>query len=123
MGEKINGVVTQGKGVTIHRLGCKYLSEADHERIVDVQWDEDKTNTRFRPVELQVLCEDTPGVLADMSRAISSLGINIGNVNLRRLTNGRGVARLQLMLGKLEDLEKVMAHLMKEEGILSVSRR
>ena len=97
--------------------------EADDERIVDVQWDESKTNIRLRPVRLQVLCEDTPGVLADMSRVITSLGINIGNVNLRRLSNGRGLARLEVMLGKLEDLEKVVAHLRKEEGILSVSRK
>jgi len=123
MGEKIRGVVTQGKGVKTHRLGCKYLLEADDERIVDVQWDEGKTNVRLRPVQLQVLCEDTPGVLADMSRVITSLGINIGNVNLRRLSNGRGLARLEVMLGKLEDLEKVVAHLRKEEGILSVSRK
>mmetsp|Transcript_30039 Transcript_30039/g.63337 ORF Transcript_30039/g.63337 Transcript_30039/m.63337 type:complete len:1062 (-) Transcript_30039:719-3904(-) len=122
-GEKIRGVVTQGKGVNIHRLGCKYLLEADDERIVDVQWDDDEANVRLRPVRLHVLCEDTPGVLADMSRAISSLGINIGNVNLRRLPNGRGLAKLEVMLGKLEDLDRVMSHLRKEEGILSVSRR
>lgn len=123
MGEKIRGVVSQGKGVTIHRLGCKYLLEADDERIVDVQWDEDRTNVRRRPVQLHVLCEDTPGVLADMSHAISSLGINIGNVNLRKLPNGRGVAKMQVMVGKLDELEKVMAQLRKEDGILSVSRR
>lgn len=58
-----------------------------------------------------------------MSRAITSLGINIGNVNLRRLSNGRGLARLEVVLGNLEELDKVMAHLRKEEGIISVSRR
>jgi len=123
MGEKIRGVVSKGLGVKVHRHGCKYLLEADVERIVNVQWDENATNISPRPVRLQVLCEDSPGVLANMSRAITPLGINIGNVNLRRLANGRGLARLEVMLGNLEELEKVMAHLKKEEGILSVSRR
>ena len=123
MGEPIKGVVTQGRGVKVHRHGCKYLLEADDERIINVQWDEHATNVRQRPVRLKVLCEDTPGALANMSRAVSSLGINIGNVNLRKLSNGRGLARLEVMVGKLDELERVMAHLRKEEGILSVSRR
>ena len=123
MGEKIQGVVSQGLGVKVHRHGCKYLLEADEKRIVDVQWDENAKDIRRRPVRLQVLCADSPGVLANMSRAITSLGINIGNVNLRRLGNGRGLARLEVMLGTLEELDRVIAHLRKEEGILSVSRR
>lgn len=121
-GEEIRGVVSNGLGVVIHRLGCKYLVEAADERIVDVQWD-DASQVRPRPVLLQVLCEDTPGLLANISRAITSLSIKIGNVNMRRLSNGRGVARLEVMIGQLDELEKVMAHLTKEEGILSVSRR
>ena len=101
-----------------------YLSEADDERLVDVQWDGAATsNVRLRPVRLQVLCEDSPGTLANISRAITSLGINIGNVNLRRLKNGRGMARLEVMLGKIEELERVLAHLSKDDGVLSVLRR
>lgn len=125
VGEDIRGVVSKGLGVTVHRHGCKYLLEADDERVVDVRWDDedDASGARLRPVRLQVLCEDSPGVLANMSRAITSLGVNIGNVNLRRLPNGRGLARLEVMVGRLDELERVMLHLRKEEGILSVSRR
>lgn len=54
MGEKIRGVVSQGLGVKVHRHGCRYLLEADGERIVKVQWDENATNIRPRPVQLQV---------------------------------------------------------------------
>lgn len=123
MGENIKGVVSQGLGVKVHRLGCRYLLEADGERIVDVHWDDRATEIKPRPVRIQVICEDNPGVLANMSRAITSLGINIGNVSLRKLSSGKGLARLEVMVGKLEELEKVITHLMNEEGILSVSRK
>lgn len=35
-GEEISGVVSNGLGVKIHRLGCKYIDAANEERIVDV---------------------------------------------------------------------------------------
>lgn len=123
MGEEIRGVVSQGNGVKVHRVGCQYLAETANERIVDVQWDKDMSNIRLRPVKLQVLCEDSPGVLANMSRTITSRGLNIGNVTLRKLRNGRGLARLEVMMGKVGELEDVMTSLKMEKGILSVSRR
>ena len=36
---------------------------------------------------------------------------------------GRGMARLEVMLGKIEELERVLAHLSKDDGVLSVLRR
>ena len=106
----------------VHRLGCRYLLDADSERIVDVHWDE-APDVRPRPVRLEILCEDIPGVLANMSRCITSEHVNIGNLTLRKLTSGQGLARLEVMVRRLDELEKVMTHLRLEDGIISVSRR
>jgi GTP pyrophosphokinase len=122
-GDSIKGVITKGKGIKVHRTGCKYLSEADEVLVVDVKWDENVKNINLRPVQLQVICSDSPGVLADMSRAITCLGMNIGNVSLKKMKNGRGLARFEVMLGNLDDLDKLMTQLGQEEGVLSVSRR
>jgi guanosine-3',5'-bis(diphosphate) 3'-pyrophosphohydrolase len=122
-GDNIKGVITKGKGIKVHRTGCKYLSESDDTHVVDVTWDKSEKNVNMRPVQLQVICSDSPGVLADMSRAITSLGMNIGNVSLKKIKNGRGLARFEVMLGNLEDLNKLMVQLRQEEGVLSVSRR
>lgn len=122
-GDSIKGVITKGKGIKVHRTGCKYLTESDDKRVVEVNWDKNVKDIKLRPVELQVVCTDSPGVLADMSRTITSLGMNIGNVTLKKIKNGRGLARFEVMLGNLDDLEKVMTQLRQEEGVLSVSRR
>ena len=123
MGENIKGVVSKGSGIKIHRLGCEHLLEVDDDRVVNVQWDESLANLKPRAVTLHIICEDIPGILANASKAITSVGINIGNLSLRKLSNGRGRLSLEVMVTKLEDLEKVMTHLKMEEGIISVTRR
>lgn len=105
-GEHILGVITKGNGIKVHRQGCEHLLEADEQRIVSVKWDSDSANLALRPIDLYVLCEDVPGVLASMCHAISSVGFNIGNVNLRKLSSGRGLARLEVMLRTADDMER-----------------
>eukprot|EP00985_Skeletonema_marinoi_P023205 scaffold15273_cov83-Skeletonema_marinoi.AAC.2 len=122
-GDNIKGVITKGKGIKVHRTGCKYLSESDDTLVVDVTWDKSVKNVNLRPVQLQVICSDSPGVLADMSRAITSLGMNIGNVSVKKIKNGRGLARFEVMLGNLDELDKLIVQLGQEEGVISVSRR
>ena len=122
-GEEISGVVSNGLGVKIHRLGCKYLDAADEERVVDVRWDKASLNTKPRPAKLEILCEENPGVLACITKSISSDGgVNIENLSLKKLSNGY-LIRLVVMVATVDDLNKVMTHLRMEDDIISVSRR
>jgi len=123
-GEPIRGVVTKGKGVKVHRLGCEVLLQADDKRIVDVRWDGgDLSGLQPRLARIEALCEDSPGVLANLSRAITSLGVNIGNVSLRKLSNGRGLARMDVLVRSLEEIESLLAKVRNEDGIINVTRR
>eukprot|EP00804_Cyclotella_cryptica_P004485 CCRYP_017645-RA/>CCRYP_017645-RA protein AED:0.05 eAED:0.05 QI:344/1/1/1/0.25/0.2/5/1862/986 len=122
-GEHVLGVITKGKGIKVHRQGCEHLLETDERRVVNVMWDADSTHVALRPIQVQVFIEDSPGVFANMCNAISQAGFNIGNVNLRKLSNGRGLARLEVMLRTAEDLERVLSKIKQEEGIISVQRR
>ena len=121
-GEEISGVVSQGLGVKIHRLGCKYLDAADEQRVVDSQWDETSLNTKPRPAKLEILCEENPGVLACVTKCISSDGVNIGNLSLKKSSN-EYLVHLVVMVTTVDDLNKVMTHLRMEDDIISVSRR
>eukprot|EP00970_Alexandrium_tamarense_P010285 scaffold2066_cov172-Alexandrium_tamarense.AAC.2 len=148
-GESVRGVVTKGKGIkgmtvlacrhslvfsidisltiilhynTVHRLGCKHLLDSDEQRIVNIRWDDDPSLMTSRPVQLRVLMEDSPGTLSNLSRAITSVGFNIGNVNLKKLSNGEGSARIEVMLKNVEDLRNVVNKIQHEDGIISVTR-
>eukprot|EP01082_Thalassiosira_pseudonana_P014704 g13175.t1 g13175 contig8:82751-85278(-) len=121
-GESVRGVVTKGKGIKVHRLGCKHLLDSDEQRIVNIRWDDDPSLMTSRPVQLRVLMEDSPGTLSNLSRAITSVGFNIGNVNLKKLSNGEGSARIEVMLKNVEDLRNVVNKIQQEDGIISVTR-
>ena len=122
-GERVVGVTTKGKGIKVHRQGCKHLLEADDQRLIKVDWDDASTNLAFRAINIEVLCEDRPGVLASICNAVSSVNYSISSMNLRKISQGRGVARLEVMLRTADDLDKVVAKIKQEEGIISVQRR
>ena len=122
-GEEIKGVITLGRGIKIHRLGCKYLLETDESRRLNASWDTDALSTPSRSVQLKVICEDQPGILASMSKAIAAQKIDIRSVNLRKISNNRGLAKFEVMLSSVEDLERVVGQLSQEKGVISVERR
>ena len=64
-----------------------------------------------------------PGVLASITKSISSDGVNIGNLSLKKLSSGQGLIRLVVMVATVDDLNKVMTHLRMEEDIITVTRR
>ncbi|HKK71407.1 MAG TPA: bifunctional (p)ppGpp synthetase/guanosine-3',5'-bis(diphosphate) 3'-pyrophosphohydrolase [Candidatus Krumholzibacteria bacterium] len=76
-GDAIKGIVTIGRGVSVHRADCDNLGpdRIEPERLIDVNWDVGE-ETAF-PVQLIVAGHDRLNLLADISRAISDMGVNI----------------------------------------------
>lgn len=76
-GDRIKGIVTIGRGVSVHREDCENLdpSRIDPDRLLEVTWDVDE-DTAF-PVQLVVAGHDRLNLLADISKVISDLGVNI----------------------------------------------
>ena len=80
-GDSIRGFITRGRGVTVHTSECPFLIGADPERIIDVEWD--VASRHLARVPIEVICEDTKGILADISSAISIAETNIINARVR----------------------------------------
>ena len=76
-GDEIEGYVSLGRGITIHREDCKNVKALKKapERFVEVSWDGD--NEAAYRVELQVDAWDRTRLLEDLSRTFSEAGINI----------------------------------------------
>ena len=121
-GEEVKGVVTRGRGVKVHRMDCKYLLESEMERRVDAVWDESAKSVT-RPAKVEVIFEDKPDMLANMSKAISLAKVRIGGVVMKQISDGRGLARFELMLSSIDDLAKITIQLQRERGVLSVTRK
>ena len=119
-GERILGVITRGKGVTVHAVECQRLLESDPQRHVTVSWD--KADDVTRTVKVEVLSEDRPGLLAAMSKAISSVEVNIKSANVRTLSDNRALNLFEVMVGSATDLKRVVNNLGKIRGVVKVSR-
>ncbi len=119
-GEDILGVITRGRGVTVHTIACQRLLESDPQRHTAVSWDAATDYTR--PVKLEVLSEDRPGLLANMSKAISTAGLNIASADVRTLTDERALNVFEVLVSGSGDLQRVMRNLERVRGVVKVSR-
>jgi GTP diphosphokinase / guanosine-3',5'-bis(diphosphate) 3'-diphosphatase len=119
-GESIAGFITRGRGVTVHSANCPRVMESDSARRVDVVWD--GLPTAPRSVKVEVVSVDQPGMLASISKVISSSGINIARAEVRTDGQEQAVSSFHLMVTSAEALNHVMRSIGKLRGVLRVSR-
>jgi GTP pyrophosphokinase len=119
-GERIVGFITRGRGVTVHGIDCPRVMESDPQRRVEVAWD--TAGGHFRPVQVEVTCIDSPGLLAAMSKAIASAGVNITGAQVRTVPDKRALNTFEVMVDSVDALNRVMRGLGKVKGVMKVSR-
>ncbi|HUE31246.1 MAG TPA: bifunctional (p)ppGpp synthetase/guanosine-3',5'-bis(diphosphate) 3'-pyrophosphohydrolase [Verrucomicrobiae bacterium] len=119
-GERITGFITRGRGVTVHALDCPKVLESDPQRRIEVQWEDGKGTPR--PVRVEVTCVDQPGLLAAMSKAISSAGINITRAQVHALGDRKAQNVFELMVASADELNRVMRSLGRVRGVMKVAR-
>jgi len=121
-GDDVIGYITRGRGVSIHRSDCpNVLNLSDRpERRVDIEWDTDGSQ-RF-VVRLVLEGTDRHGLFADIARSISDTGTNIQSADIRGIEGGmRG--QFVVEVENLSHLKKVVKHVRRVKGVLSVERR
>ena len=119
-GERIVGVITRGRGVTVHIISCQRLLESDPQRHITVSWDPATDYARL--VKIEVLSEDRTGLLTNMSKAISTVGLNIASANVRTLSDKRALNVFEVLIPSADDLQRVMRNLERVRGVVKVSR-
>jgi GTP pyrophosphokinase len=82
-GDRIVGIITTGKGVTIHTIDCETLESfsSQPERWLDVGWDKGAGGLVAR---ISVIVGNEPGALGDLS---SIIGKNDGNISNLKITS------------------------------------
>ena len=120
-GEAITGFITRGRGVTVHLAGCPHALATDPQRRVPVVWKAgDETP---RPIRLEVLCVDQPGLLAAMSKAIAAAGVNISTAEVKTTGNdGRALSLFELKVSNAAQLNNLMHSIAAIDGVMRVSR-
>ena len=85
-GERIVGIVTAGKGVTIHTIDCDSLKDyADSpDRWLDVSWNPNEGPLDFHTGRLYITIMNEPGSLASLAAVIAKNEGNISNLKTNR---------------------------------------
>jgi GTP pyrophosphokinase len=122
-GDRIVGIVTTGKGVTVHTIDCDTLEsfQATPERWVDLSWDVDEGLDQ-RIGRLHVVVANEPGSLGSLSTII---GKNHGNISNLKITN-RSIDFFEMLIDvevtSVKHLSNIIAALRAMPVITSVER-
>ncbi|MET1026613.1 MAG: bifunctional (p)ppGpp synthetase/guanosine-3',5'-bis(diphosphate) 3'-pyrophosphohydrolase [Dongiaceae bacterium] len=123
-GDRIVGIVTTGKGVTIHTIDCETLETfADTpERWLDVAWDIDPDSVDSHVGRLNVVITNQPGSLGSLTTVI---GKNSGNINNLKIVN-RSIDFFEVLVDvevkDVRHLTNIIAALRATPAISSVDR-
>ena len=119
-GDAIVGFITRGRGVTVHTRDCQKALDLDPDRRVDVDWDGKSRSPR--PVSIQVVCADKPGLLAHISQSFTDAGVNISQAHCRATEDNKAVNTFQFSVTDLDQLKNVIRALQRISGVFSVER-
>jgi GTP pyrophosphokinase len=119
-GDELVGVITRGRGVTVHTRKCNRVLDSDPDRQIDVHWDVNQSI--IRTVNIRVYCEDQPGVLASISSVLSEGEININQLNVKSDDAKRAICNFKLGIKNLTQLQRVLSKLIKTKGVISADR-
>ncbi|MDX2022176.1 MAG: bifunctional (p)ppGpp synthetase/guanosine-3',5'-bis(diphosphate) 3'-pyrophosphohydrolase [Deltaproteobacteria bacterium] len=118
-GDPITAFTTRGRSVMVHLRDCPKAMDLDPARRVDVSWDE--AVTVHRPVSVEVVTSNRPGILANLSKVFQEQELNIAQAKCRT-SDDKGINTFQVNLSHTQQLKNLSRALFAVEGVISVDR-
>lgn len=123
-GDRIVGIVTTGKGVTIHTIDCETLETfADTpERWIDVSWGDGPDTPEAHVGRLEITMLNEAGALATVSTVIAKNGGNITNLKITNRSIDFWEMLLDIYVNDTRHLNNIIAALRATPEISTVER-
>jgi len=122
-GDGIVGFITRGRGLTVHARDCLTVVKnvLDKERLLAVEWDSGEPATR--PVKIAVyIGRDRPGLLAEITAAISSRHGNITKAEITVTDDRKGINHFVIEVEDLHQLQSIMQGIREVKDVMNVER-
>lgn len=122
-GDEIAGYITRGRGVSVHRADCPNVlsGTSDVNRMIEVSWD--TANDEIYTVELEIVCEDKTGVLADLIAVPAEMKLNLHSIHaVPNKTNKTSTVNLGVEVVNAAQVQTIMNKLRRVENVYSVTR-
>lgn len=121
-GEPVLGVVSKGKGITVHRNLCENLKQVDKSRLMQVDWG--PKAEKYYPTFLTVEVVDRVGAAKDILTLVADAGINVSDVKVRdRPSENTAIIRMILNVIDRDQLQKIITALKSMSDVLTISRQ
>ncbi len=119
-GDEIVGMITKGRGVSVHRASCvnmrdEYLTEEQRARKIRCMWGEEISQKYAG--QLYIECADRKGVLADIAAVVSESQINIISSSSRASKAKMAIVTLEVEVSSREQIENLKKKLHRVPGI------
>jgi GTP pyrophosphokinase len=123
-GDKITGIITTGKGVTIHTQDCPVLERfADEpERWLDIDWNRQLLEDKTLPVRIKVVLMDKPTSMPTLMTILAQQNAPVSNLSTLRRSSGWVDIILDINIRNSDHLDTVLQALRSAEEIATVSR-
>ncbi|MGH7716857.1 MAG: RelA/SpoT AH/RIS domain-containing protein, partial [Vulcanimicrobiaceae bacterium] len=123
-GDRIVGIVTTGKGVTIHTIDCETLDTFAEtpERWLDVAWSDDGDAARVHVGRVNVTIGNEPGSLGSLTTVIGRSGGNITNLKITNRSQDFFEILVDIEVQNVRHLTNIIAALRASPVINSVER-
>lgn len=119
-GDPITGIITRGRGITVHTISCNRIIDAEKSRQIHVEWN--KHYTFSHPVNIKVTTHDKPGILSKISKSINNAGINIRSAIARSMPDQKGNFIFEIEVKDYSELLKTISSIEAMEEVISVNR-
>ena len=121
-GDRIIGYITRGRGLTIHTADCPNLDALNYDkaRLVEVDWD--VAHLATVSVKISVLTLDKPGMLANVSAAITNAEANISRAEITTREDRKAVLDFIVEVQNTAHLDRVVKAIEKIDGVLQARR-
>ena len=124
-GDRIVGIVSTGKGVTIHTKDCPTAEafSSTPERFLDVEWDAEAAKTRETHVgRISAIATNKEGALAGLTNAVAKQGGEITNLKVTSRQQDFFEVLMDVEVRDTRHLATVIAGLRAAGGVMQVER-
>jgi GTP diphosphokinase / guanosine-3',5'-bis(diphosphate) 3'-diphosphatase len=122
-GDPIVGFITRGRGLTVHARDCLTVAKSvlDRERLIDVEWDVAEPGKR--PVRIAVyIGRDRPGLLSEITGAISARNGNITKAEVTVTDDRRGINNFVVEVADVRQLQDIIQSIREVRDVINVER-
>ena len=122
-GDEIQGFVTHGHGVSVHRANCvnlEHLSETQRERTVPVHWAPSDASVFLVAIQVEAL--DRTRLLSDVTRVLSDQHVNILSASVQTTRDRVALSRFTFEMGDPAHLGDVLRAVRNIDGVYDVYR-